>query len=396
MSSSIFESGADPLAALAAQDTTAQRAQIAQYSIMRAATYLKDNKNEAALKEFKKALAFDPQNSTAQTYIGKINLALGNNYEAIKAFKSMVKGDPTSVDALVNLGNAYLQDKQYTESEKAFKAAARLDPKDPLADYTLGHQYANTGRLAEAEAQFLKVQKISPNDGNVYYSLGLVYNKQGNYEAAAQNLEKALTLKKSFPAANYELGVAYNGLGRVDDARKQLSTLSTSDYGLATDLKFLLDKPQMLAMSTPKDGGFSVVLGANTPLWMLDPVNLAAPNSGKEFSVSFMFTNEMDFASVTNVQNWSITRANSTKAGYYNNTMPLSAKEAFLPNKPLSVIYNSITREATIKFQLSQNATGDAVIDPSHVVFSFTGKDAAGRDMDVTANKMDGFTITPF
>ena len=78
------------------------------------------------------------------------------------------------------------------------------------------------------------------------------------------------------------------------------------------------------------------------------------------------------------------------------NTMPLSAKEADLPNKPLSVVYNSITREATIKFQLSQNATGDAVIDPSHVVFSFTGKDAAGRDMDVTANKMDGFTITPF
>ena len=396
MSPSLFESGADPLAALAAQDTSAQRSQLAQYTILRAANYLKDNRNEEALKEFKKALAFDPQNTTAQTYVGKINLMLGNNYEAIKAFKTMVKADPTSVDAQINLGNAYLQDKQYTESEKAFKAAAKLDPQNPLADYTLGHQYVNTGRLEEAQAQFLKVQKISPNDGNVYYSLGLVENKQGNFEEAAKNLEKALTLKKNFAAANYELGVAYNGLGRTDDAQKQLSVLYTSDYGLATDLKFLLDKPRMLAMSTSQDNGLSVIMGANTPLWMLDPVNLSTPNSGKEFSVTFLFTNEMDFASVTNVQNWSISRAKSTEAGYYNNTMPLSSKEAYLPDKPLSVLYNSVTREATISFRLSQNATGDAVIDPSHIVFSFSGKDAQGRDMDVTANEMDGFSITPF
>ncbi len=396
MSSSIFESGSDPLATLAAQDTAGQRAQIAQYTILRAATYLQSNKNEEALKEFRKALAFDPQNTTAQTYIGKINLALGNTYEAIKAFKTMASADPTSIDAQVNLANAYLQDKQYVESEKSFKAAARLDPQNPLADYTLGHQYANTGRLAEAESQFLKVQKISPNDGNVYYSLGLVANKLGNYEAATENLEKAISLKKTFPAANYELGVAYNGLGRTDDAQKQLSALYTSNYNLATDLKFLLDKPQMIAMGVPTNSGFPVVFGANTPLWMLDPVNMSTPDAGKEFSVSFLFTNEMNFASVTNVQNWSISRANSTEAGYYNNTMPLTTKEAYLPSNPLSVRYNNITREATISFRLNQNATGDAVIDPSHVVFSFKGKDAAGRDMDISANEMDGYSIDPF
>lgn len=394
--SSFFESGTDPLAALVAQDAASQRSQLAQYTILRAATYMKDNKNEQALQEFKKALAFDPQNTTAQTYIGKLNLVLGNNYEAIKAFKTMVKADPTSTEAQINLGNAFLQDKQYTEAEKAFKAAAKLDPRDPLADYTLGHLYVRTERLDEAEAQFLKVQKISPNDGNVYYSLGLVENKKGNFEEAASNLEKAITLKKKFPAANYELGIAYDGLGRKDDARKQLSELYTTDYGLATDLKFVLDKPRMVAMSTPQNNGLSVVLGANTPLWMLDPVNLTAPNSGKEFSVTFLFNNDMDFASVTDLQNWSISRANSADAGYYNNTMPLSSREASLPNKPLSVQYNSLTREATVTFQLSQNAKGDAVIDPSHIVFSFTGKDAQGRDMDVTANEMDGFSISPF
>lgn len=395
MGSSIIDSGSNPLDVLS-QDTSEQRAQIAQYSILRAAGYLQNNKNEEALKEFKKALAFDPQNSTARTYIGKINLVLGNNYEAIKAFKDQVKIQPNSADAYVNLGNAYLQDKQYTESEKAFKTAAKLDPQNPLADYTLGHQYANTDRLADAEAQFLKVQKISPNDGNVYYSLGMVYNKQEKYEGAATNLEKALTLKKSFPAANYELGVAYNGLGRTEDAQKQLSILNTSDFNLANDLKFLLEKPRMIVMDTAKSGGFAEALGPGTPLWMLDPQMLTQPSSSKAFSVTFMFTNEMDLASVTNTQNWSISRANSTEAGYYNNTMPLSSKEAMLPATPEAVMYNAYTREATITFRLNQNASGDAVIDPSHVVFKFTGKDASGREMDVTANEMDGYAIFPF
>ena len=41
----LFNSGSDPLAALG-QDTSGQRAQLAQYSIMRAAAYLQDNKND--------------------------------------------------------------------------------------------------------------------------------------------------------------------------------------------------------------------------------------------------------------------------------------------------------------------------------------------------------------
>jgi tetratricopeptide (TPR) repeat protein len=302
---------------------------------------------------------------------------------------------PISVDAHVNLGNAYLQDKQYAESEKAFKAAAKLDPRNPLADYTLGHQYVQTERFAEAEAQFLKVQKVSPNDGNVYYSLGMLYNKQGKYDEAIANLEKALTLKKKFASANYELGVAYVNAGRIDDAKKQLSELSNLDFYLANDLKFVMDKPKMVAMATPPGGGFNGILGANTPIWALDPT-LITPNSSRVLSVSISFSNEMDVSSITNVQNWSISRGNKPESGYYNNTMPVTTKEVSIFNTPQSVSYNPTTREATVSFRITQNASGTATIDPSHLVFSFAGKDAMGRDMDLKADEVDGFTITPF
>lgn len=392
--SQIFDQSSDAVfsAALAAQS---QKSTLAQYAIQQAARYLQNNNNEAALKEFKKALAFDSENYTAHKYIGQIYMSQGKNKEAVKEFKENVRLQPLSVNALVDLGNAYIQDKNYTEAEKALKSAARMDPLNPVPDYTLGHVYMNTDRLDEAEAQFKKVQKVSPKDGNVFYSLGMLYNKQGNYRDAAKNLETALNLKNNFPAANYELGVAYDGLGESDKAQKQLSILKSSDYALAQDLKFVLNKPKFVAMDSSKSGGFVDMLGANTPVLTFDP-ELITPNSTKEFSITFIFSNQMDLASVINPSNWSITRAKGGVAGYYNDTMPVGSRDAAPASVPLSVVYNDVTQEATIKFRIAQNAEGNATIDPSHLVFSFKGKDASGREMDSSANEIDGFAMKAF
>ncbi|MGB4599810.1 MAG: tetratricopeptide repeat protein [Trichlorobacter sp.] len=392
--SQIFDQSPDAIfaGALAAQS---QRSTLAQYAIQQAAKYMQNNNNDAAIKEFRKALAFDPENDTAHTYLGNLYLQQNKTKDAIKEFKESVRLQPLSVNSLVNLGNAYLQDKNYVEAEKNFKKAARMDPLNPVPEYTLGHLYLNTDRLNEAEAQFRKAEKISPRDGNVFYSLGMLYNKQGKYEDAAKNLEKALTLKPKFPAANYELGVAYNAMGEADKAQGQLSILNSLDYNLAQDLKFVINKPRIVTMDTSKSGGFSELLGSGTPLWALDPA-LMAPDSSKEFSITFSFSEQMDIGSVMNPLNWSITRANNAEGGYYNNTMPVSSREVSVPRFPLSVTYNNETHEATIKFRLSQNADGTATIDPKHLVFGFKGKDASGRSMDSSGDEINGYSLTGF
>lgn len=392
--SQIFDQSSDAIfaGALAAQS---QKATLAQYALQQAARYMQNKNNDAAIKEFRRALAFDPENDTAHTYLGNIYLSQNKTKEAVKEFKESVRLQPLSVNALVNLGNAYVQDKNYIEAEKALKNAARMDPLNPVPDYTLGHVYLNTDRLNEAEAQFKKAQAVSPRDGNVYYSLGMLYNKQGRYEEAIKNLEKALSLKSKFPAANYELGVAYDALGDSDKAQEQLSILNSSDYTLAKDLRYVLEKPKIVTMDTSKSGGFVEILGAGTPLYALD-ASLLEPNSSKEFSVTFTFSNKMDIASVMNPSNWSITRANSSVAGYYNNSMPYGSRDAAPASVPLSVVYNDVTQEATIKFRIAQNAEGNATIDPSHLVFRFKGKDAAGREMNTKADEYDGFALKAF
>ena len=388
----ILSSGNDPLAVLG-QDTSGQRSQLAQYSILRAAAYLQDNKNDEALKAFKQALAFDPQNTTAQTYIGNLSLAKGDTYEAIKVFKTMVQSQPSSVDAHMSLANAYIQDKQYAASEKELKAAAKLDPSNPLPDYTLGLQYSRTDRLVEAENQFLKVKRGSPNDGNVFYALGMVYNKQGKYEDAAKSLEKSLSLKKDFPDANYELGAAYNALGRTEDAQKQLSILQSSGSSLSQDLQFILEKPQMVYMDQDANKNFNQLLGPATPLWMLDPT-LLTPNATTQMSVAIQFNNEMDTTSIMNPANWSISKAQDAEGGYY--ISQVGGREAAIPTAPSFVSYNPETRQASITFTVQQNSAGDATIDPSHLVFKFSGVDALGRQMDSSADQIDGAALKAF
>ncbi len=394
----VFSVGNNPLNVLGNDQTAGQRSQLAQYAILKASQDMKSNRQQDAIASFKQALAYDPQNITALTYIGNIHTSLGNKPEAIAAYKQLVSIDPTSSDSQILLGNAYLQDNQIVEAEKTFKLAARLDPRNPVPEFTLGMQYLQTDRLDDAETQFLKVQRMAPGDGNVHYGLGALYNKQGKFDEAVNQLRTALNLKPNFATATYELGVAYFNLGKQDLAVEQLQTLVNAKSALASDLAFVLKKPKILAVDASQ-GGFNMSLGSNTPVWMLDPVNLTAPGSSRTFSVNIQFDIQMDRTSVMTESNWSISRAKSMAAGYYNNNhlnSYTSGKDAKISSMPLSVVYNAYTNQATVTFSVSQNSTGDATIDPQHLVFKFSGMDAKGRPMDTSGDAIDGYATTSF
>jgi hypothetical protein len=127
---------------------------------------------------------------------------------------------------------------------------------------------------------------------------------------------------------------------------------------------------------------------------MLDPAKLTDPGSSSTFSVNIQFSTQMDPASIADLSKWTISRAKSTAAGYYNNSPTgfVSSTEVQIAKRPLSVIYNPTTLQATVTFTINQNSTGDATIDPKHLVFQFSGKDAYGRSMDTGADEIDAYS----
>jgi tetratricopeptide (TPR) repeat protein len=374
----------------------AQRASLANNNLIAGVRMLQSSRTEEAIPFFKRALAMDSSSIDAYNYLGNTYLKLNKNDEAIATFKKLVAMKPFDKDSAVTLGNAYAQAKKYADAEISYKKAVSLAPNDNLAHYSLGQTYMLQNKLKEAEAEFQKVTRISPRDPNGYFALGAAYNKMEKYDSAISSLKQALSLKHGdFALAETELGYAYAGKGDDYLLQRQITKLNTLDPTAAQDLKAATLKPKITGVDYGPVNPFYTQFGAYTPLSMLsvlDPAKtLESPNASKDFSIIFQFNGEMDTTSVKTLSNWKISKAAGGQAGYYNHGYTINPqKQAALPLLK-NVSYDPTKQQATVTFTLKQNATADAVIDPSHLVFKFSGKDIQGKAMDSGGDEFDGF-----
>jgi hypothetical protein len=189
----------------------------------------------------------------------------------------------------------------------------------------------------------------------------------------------------------------------MDKAEDQLDVLIAKDTGLASDLLFLMQKPEISYIEESDNISFNSQLGGGTPLWMLDPSKFSTAGATVRVAVAIQFSNEMDAASVMNPANWDISRSRDSKGGYYNYMMPVGPDEVNIPNRPFSVTYDPSTHQAKVFFLLNQsnsidilNGNNGATIDPSHLVFKFSGIDKAGRKMSTTGDQITGYSMKPY
>ena len=380
-------SGYDIFTTLASQSS--QQASLANNALSSGLSFYQSKNYSKAASEFQRAVSLDPSNTQAYNYLGNSYLAQNKTAEAIKVYNTSLSIDPTQDTVHTSLANIYLGQKNYTSAEKEFKTAIKLNPTDTVAPYTLGQMYQQQGRYTDAENQFNKVIRMAPGDANPLWALGATYNKEGKYSAAVTVLKQAIQLKPSMQPAHLELGTAYAALGDTNNAQQQVNQLTALNATQGALLQAVIAQPKLVAGGGGLTDNFTAALGANTPLWSLDS-SLVQPNTSKEFSLTFSFDSAMDPASVQDTSNWTITKATGGAAGYYNNLLPVLPTEAYIPQNPTSVSYDPSQQQATVTFLLSQNSDANATIDPSHMVFKFSGTDSTGKTMDPTADQFDG------
>jgi hypothetical protein len=71
--------------------------------------------------------------------------------------------------------------------------------------------------------------------------------------------------------------------------------------------------------------------------------------------------------------------------------MPVPSTEAKLGLHPVVVRYSEEDQSATLLFRITQNAEGNATIDPSHIKFGFSGVDTFGYQLSKKADEYTGF-----
>lgn len=349
-----------------------------------------------AVKEFQRAINLDsssPYAANATQYLAQSYLKLDQTEKAIKTYQTALKRNPADGDMQLALGNLFYGKERYPEAVDAYRKAAERDPGSSTAHYSLGEGLMQLGRYDEAARSYSRVIRLEPNSPHGYLGLGKVYARQGSGRAAIAQFDTALSKQRDYYEAVAEKGYVYADLGQIDKARELADFLDGKDKTLHALLKGHIDEvepPRMsLAWST---GTFRFSRTYKTPLASLDSY-FATANASKTMTMKILFSKDMDRRSIENIANWSIDRASNVNlAKTYNFGQPIPETEVAINPLPNFVLYDAATRTATIGFTLTQNSTATGTIDPSHMVFKFSGKDAEGIRMDSQADEFSGFS----
>ncbi len=154
----------------------------------------------SALREMKKSVDLDPENSYALNTYGKFLLDAGRLEEAepplLKAGNNPIFRE--SYKANSNLGILYYRKNDMDRSDARFQKAINDDPiKSCIAYYYRGHIQVKKGKIAEAEKLYERAtQKQCAAFADAHLALGMMYERQSKNDDARK---KYLEIKQNFP-----------------------------------------------------------------------------------------------------------------------------------------------------------------------------------------------------
>jgi Tfp pilus assembly protein PilF len=348
---------------------------------------------EGAIKGFTRAIGYAPSSENAvkaYQFMAQAYTNLDDSDNAIKAYKRGLSIDPSNTTINIALGNVYYFNKDFANAEKSYSDAVRYDPS-AANRYSLGQAYIATGQLREAEQQFRLVDEMAPNKPQGLHGLGLAAAKRGNYSDAIDFFKGALAVQNDFQESRSELGYALVDAGKIEEASWVRDDLADKNTQLGALLTQYINSKTAAKMHLATSSNFNLNRGPGTTVANLSGYTVH-PNEAKTFSIDFYFNKVMDPSEVQNIVNWSISRSSGGAGQSYNFGMHISDTEVTLAPHPIGVYYNPKTQSATVYFNVTQNATGNATIDPGHIKFTFSGKDADGITIDSSANEYTGFS----
>ncbi|HET6372914.1 MAG TPA: FG-GAP-like repeat-containing protein, partial [Candidatus Polarisedimenticolia bacterium] len=189
------------------------------------------------------APATQPAKGEALVRLNNLGIAYLAQYkaaEAEKQFREALALDPNYIPGRVNLGIAALAQVRYDEAIASFTKALAADPNNIHAHFNLSLIYKIQGKPAEALVAGLKALELDQRDPDIQYQVGSLYMATRDYDKAIQSFEAALRLDPNFLSAYYSMGRAYISKGDLDKGKKlierhrelQAGTSATPAVGL--------------------------------------------------------------------------------------------------------------------------------------------------------------------
>jgi len=202
---------------------------------------------------FSHALAVTEGNYLAHLNLGVALAREGDAAGAMKEYRTALAIQPNMMEARAALGTALHKQGKSAEALPHLQLAVRLRPDSARLRQTLAITLEDLGRRDEAIVQLRKALELSPRFTDAHYGLGALLQKQGKTGEALEHYQKALEIdpdltelyaptatllaargdllgavrlfaesvqrRPDSPIAAYNLAVTLERLGKIDDAR---------------------------------------------------------------------------------------------------------------------------------------------------------------------------------
>jgi tetratricopeptide (TPR) repeat protein len=248
----VFFGGVFFLGSLSCLSQTNAGRQLIELHTRKAAEYLKENRADLAMPEFRTIIAVDPKNADAHGNLGAVLFFQGAYAEAIPELRAALKLRPTlwKTEALLGIGEKRTGDVEGArrDLEKAFSKVTEEKIRVE-AGMELIEIYSAAGDLDKAAATVGTLRKLEPTNGAILYAAYRIYSdladesllslsvadpksarmhqalahelaKRGLTAEAIENYRAALKLDPQLPGIHFELAEMLNTLA-TDEGRQE-------------------------------------------------------------------------------------------------------------------------------------------------------------------------------
>jgi len=162
---------------------------------------LSENKLDASISHFRKAIRFYEPFPQAYTLVGTAYMERKDWKEAEKALQRATTLNPKSSEAYLALGAVLNQTKEYPRAEAALLRGLELNPDTPGGHYELAKTYWELGRWQEAAPHARKAVSLTPDLASPHALLGNILLRERNAQGALHEYQEYLRLDPNGPMA---------------------------------------------------------------------------------------------------------------------------------------------------------------------------------------------------
>lgn len=165
---------------------------------------------DGAIKNFKEAIKFFPNNPEMMLGLGKAYLGMGEKGQALLEFEQGLNKSPGNIEILIELGKLQNAMGMEDQADSTFEKIEKSKAANGEGLLELARHFLQRNNLARALRYLTKAHDLSPYHAEILKSLGETYERQSNFFEASNIYEQAL---QTSPKA----GWAHEGIIRCAD-----------------------------------------------------------------------------------------------------------------------------------------------------------------------------------